>query len=527
MLDSMRWPAVLPPFVACLPLLVACGAKGDAESQTADSEAGTGSGGDAEEEATAGTWEPELARGIHITEVEANQGTRVEIALADQWVDGTERRTFLANGRDTLIRVHFDLDEEWIPREIEARLNVQHADGTRESYSHAFMVEVPSDPRWLDHTFFWGLVADEGQTEPGTKFQVELWETGPGGEALEPGLNVSPDQPNWVGFESDRMEMNVMFVPIVYMGTEPEITDDDRAFIIDRIHEHNPLQIVHTEFHDPYAHTTTLDDISDLLSVMNALQTAEGNNNGNVYYSALLDYCVESDGGGCGTGVARLGETSPFSSDLVNVIYWRGLEDTANTIVHEIGHNQALRHVACPNPGQDAANPDPTYPHPDGETMNRGFGVRTFRLYDDDDYDYMSYCEPSWVSDWTWAKTFFRIQVMTEWEHGSGFAAPPTQPLLRGQVSPDGRNVWWIEEGALDKERISGHRRVTFDLDGDKVAQLAVVQPISDSEVVWVSTPLPANFERVRGIRYESEDLSVAIDPTQLDIRRLLSTSPS
>ena len=28
----------------------------------------------------------------------------------------------------------------------------------------------------------------------------------------------------------------------------------------------------------------------------------------------------------------------------------------------------------------------------------------------------MSYCEPSWVSDWTWDKTFVRIETLSSWD---------------------------------------------------------------------------------------------------------------
>ena len=77
-----------------------------------------------------------------------------------------------------------------------------------------------------------------------------------------------------------------------------------------------------------------------------------------------------------------------------------GLSDS-RIYTHEIGHNMDLEHADC----GDAGGPDPNYPYGDGSIGIWGYDFEAEALVDPADHkDFMSYCNPAWVSDYHFAK---------------------------------------------------------------------------------------------------------------------------
>ncbi len=123
----------------------------------------------------------------------------------------------------------------------------------------------------------------------------------------------------------------------------------------------------------------------------------------NEYYYALLD--VECSGG-CIAGLGWIG----YYKAAVGWTGWNSAHDGASeTHAHEVGHNHGREHA----PGCNAASPDPNYPYTDGNgkapignagAPNYGFdvyGSQTIYPYTQY-YDIMGYCDPVWISDYTY-----------------------------------------------------------------------------------------------------------------------------
>ena len=75
---------------------------------------------------------------------------------------------------------------------------------------------------------------------------------------------------------------------------------------------------------------------------------------------------------------------------------------------HEIGHNLGMSHAPCGNP----ADPDPNFPYADGTVGQYGFDVNGQTVADKTQPDIMSYCDPEWVSDYTY-KMWYADQMAT------------------------------------------------------------------------------------------------------------------
>jgi hypothetical protein len=493
--------------------LPACGGEEAGSSDTTTGgEVGTGEG--TAESGDAGAWEPIPARGVSIVKIATNQGTEVEISENGVWVDGANRRTFITRDRDTLIRVFVDVDEGWQEREIEARVKLILPDSTEMTLSQVINVRQDSgEGQFLDRTFYVGLIADEGLVKPGTQFQVELWEVGPGGEAYEEGRWQSPEAgPAFIGIQDETMEMNVMFVPIIWQGSPPNMSDEDRQWVIDRIDEHNPVQRVNVQWHDAIPYTGPLDELSELLPVMSQLRSSEGNSFSNIYYSAL----VETGQGGVGgaAGVAWL-TTDDIGEDRVNANVWWMRDYAADTIVHEIGHNQGLRHVRCPEESEVPSNSNSGYPHADGSIGVPGFEIRHFRLHPPDYRDYMSYCANSWVSDWTWGTTYARVRTLTSWNA----YVQPKPTVLKGQIYPGGRTQWWTVDGTVEAEQLSGNHRITLNLDSGTIDAPVATGMLSDDATQWVATQLPdeVDLSGLRSVHYQGLGVSATVPRDEIE----------
>ncbi len=114
---------------ACVLLTVtfcACGDDGALAEAGDESSTGAASTG----EPTTGEPEPEpepfvaipARGGIKIAKVEANPGVAVPIGKDGGEVGGPDRNAFIPRERDSLVRVYVDVPDDWVERELEARL---------------------------------------------------------------------------------------------------------------------------------------------------------------------------------------------------------------------------------------------------------------------------------------------------------------------------------------------------------------------------------------------------------------------
>ena len=508
----VRSPQLVPLAFACL-LSSGCG--DDQVAADGDDTAGETAGdGDGDNEAGDGDGEPipegVPARGIHITEVEANQGTAVLIGKDGEWVGAEGRNAFMIRDRDTLIRTQHVVDDGWIPRDITGVLHLRDAEGNELTpRSRTFFVDGPSDPRNLTTNFFFSILAEEAQ--PGLSYWVELIDaSGVDTGDLEAGTNVTPAGYELIGYELTQLEMKIMLVPIHYTWIDPptlvEPTEEDLQLVHDDLLQMNPLQTVTLELHEPYEYDSRITNLGQLLSPMSALRGNE-QPEPNVYYHALVD--VRGPGVNMVAGIANLaGDTKSEASSRVAATVWFKQNDqppagSSGTLVHEIGHNQGLAHVFCPNDAIGAANPDPNYPHEDGLIGVFGFGIRNFRLFTPTgSHDYMTYCSNAWASDWTWNKTYRRIRTLTSWDYEGG-AAPENVPLLVGTLFADGSEDWWVLMGpAPEREAMGAEHRIAVATGGEVVEELyTAVTWLSDDETRMVVAPLPVEVGEIEGIQ--------------------------
>jgi hypothetical protein len=461
--------------------------------------------------------------GIAVSLVEANSGVAIPIGQDGAWVGPEGRNAPLPKGRDTAVRVYVEVDEAtWVQRDIEARLSIHLPDDTVETMSVITTVAGNSSTTSLQSGFLFGVLGE--QMVPGVRYQVELYEAGTGWEELpevaEP--PSAPAEPEFLGVEDTELAMKVVLVPVNYSG--PGCSEDVEADAEtlqryeDAMYQQNPLETLEIAWGEPYVvDDLDLSDPNDFFTLLGRAQQHRASQTPapNVYYYLLFDNCGSciGDGGGCLLGVAPGQPDDSMASASLRVAigtqFLGSNEVGMDTFVHEIGHTQGRAHIACP--GAAAAGPDPTYPYAGGEIGVWGFGVRDFQVRNATTHtDYMSYCSPTWVSDWQWNATYDRIRTLTSWD-AADVGMPEDQAVLVGSVDPTtGQAQWWTDRGGISAAS-EGHT-LRF-LAGDAVLEVAAVEVDAWSEGAGftVRAPLPAGFDaEVTAIEYRGPERSYA-----------------
>ena len=498
------------------------------DATVADGEAGESLGGDTDE-LPADLGGP--AVGIRIVRVEVNQGVGVELVRDGEPVPLEQRSATPIRDRDTLVRLDHELvdPDAWVARELVGVLHIQPPDGPERIRTRTLLIDADSEPRQLTSGFYFSLLAEEAR--PGTAIWIELREA----DASFDAAALPPGAPNTplldVGLSEASLALRVVLVPVRYEHLdpprEPDIDAADLAMFHDYLLQQNPVQTVELSVREqPIVRAEALTNLGSLLGPTREAKLADAAP-ANVYYHALVD--VGGPSVSQVAGIALLTDASKEASPdrVAATVYYKRIvepdedaEDqtptvyppssSARTFVHEVGHNQGLPHIACPN--ANAANPDLEYPHADGKIGVFGFGIRDFHLYTPSAaHDYMTYCGNSWVSDWTWTKTLARIETLTSWDFEApgvglegleaGAQAGP-QPVLVGILGADGFEEWSLSLGrapALDPAATSETLEVGY-VRGDRVERVrARIDRLSDDATVMVTAPLPG-FDQTDGL---------------------------
>jgi hypothetical protein len=172
----------------------------------------------------------------------------------------------------------------------------------------------------------------------------------------------------------------------------------------------------------------------ELLSELMALHFMEDREGNRNYYGVVNSYTAHGCGIGCITGIGYLGAYNAYHT----AAGWSGWTDgssvAAETMVHELGHNFGRGHVNCS--GRES-NPDANYPYPGGAIGQYGLDLASGQLYDPHHYaDFMSYCDPTWTSDYTyWNIYHYRHSMAVQSPEP---AAPEQAVFVSGVISPDG-----------------------------------------------------------------------------------------
>lgn len=218
--------------------------------------------------------------------------------------------------------------------------------------------------------------------QPGLEMVIEI---DPGG-TLDPALDVVTRIP-----ETGRLAVDVRAMPVLNLTLIPLLSaEQPQQRVVDLVKEvaadpdgHEllsatrlllPVTGLSVKEHAPV--TTSTNNSSRLLGELNAIRTMEG---GTGHYLGLMARFEDQAGRAYRPGRISVAVPQP------------------TTIAHELGHNMSLAHAPCGNPD----DLDHSFPYVGGRIGAWGFDSRGGgTLISPGRRDLMSYCNPSWISDY-------------------------------------------------------------------------------------------------------------------------------
>lgn len=370
-------------------------------------------------------------RDVTLAEVAAYQTIKISLAKNGTAVPMGERASGIAQHRPTMFRFAVTTGAGFVPRELSARVTVTNGNdedqyfskqmiaktSTEEDSASTFQVFVPAD-RVLAGTKYRVEVVECGTTAPGTPPTGGAPTTPAGGSVMTsaPASGAPSTKFPATGDAElgavDTGKLRITILPIRSNNMVPDTSDKALDVYRQYILAIYPLAKVEFMIGDelPGGSNGRSVNWNSMIEQIRA-KRAEDAPDDDIYYYGMLrptetfrEYCMR----GCTAGVGYVGSaTQPATRVAMGIGYADGF--SAITMAHEVAHNHGRNHAPCPQNG-GIQGVDRNYPYPGAQTGVWGFDSRSKKLMSPtENTDLMGYCDPKWISDYTYDGLFTRL----------------------------------------------------------------------------------------------------------------------
>jgi hypothetical protein len=418
------------------------GAGNGAGGGTTGAEASTGAGAGASTSAGAGGQGTTMvaAQGVTITQIAVYQGVKRSLMGGSPSPSGVT--VPVVAGREALFRVFVQTDGTYDKSPVTAHLILGQGATPLEVVGTA---SAASSDASLGSTFNFDV---PGATMvPGLTYRVEL--TMPPSHSK--GGNAAASYPasgfTSLNVQSSGASLKVALIPISY-GADgsnrlPSTSASQLQGYRDAFNSTYPIPQVDLTVAAPMQWNNAVDPNGngwgELLDALANYRIQKGAP-ADLYYFGIFEpdtsinnYC----GGGCVAGLGMVGgATDTYSRAAIGL----GFPEPGafTTAIHEIGHTQGRNHAPCGG----AQGVDPSFPYGNGGIGVWGYDLVHKKLISPSQAsDMMGYCDPNWISDYTYKAIFDRIKIVN---HAEIFypAAVLDRVYERAHVDGQGKLTW-------------------------------------------------------------------------------------
>lgn len=390
----------------------------------------------------------------------------VEVTLMRNGEEIAERNAPVVANRDALMRVHFYRPSGWASRVVQAFLEIESS-----TYSGALTDEMTVSQNSSDATLASSFNFDipAAYLSGDVTYRVYLMD----GDVME--TSWPEDGTAEMGEESAGDNLEIVLVPIEYnadgTGRVPDTSADQVELYREYFERFYPLPEGGVDISvgtpmptntEVLANGTGWEELVVEVMYHRYYQYAEPHQ----YYfglfepdSSLRGYCGLF---GCTLGIGFVPPEPGYYNGAMSVAIGLGYtgEDSAATMVHEVGHNHGREHAPCDIPGET----DPNYPYTGGGIGVWGYDVASGDLKDPAVYtDFMGYCyDAVWTSDYTYDGIFDWMVATNRLKRAPTGPKETWQTLtinLRGEIAA-GQSIAASDPGTGKKRKVA-----LYDLD--------------------------------------------------------------
>ena len=337
------------------------------------------------------------ADGVALTSVDLYQGIRRPLVAGGALV--TSDIPIVA-GKDAMVRLFYATSSGYDGQPVTARFSVNNGPAIEQTVA---ITGTSSQPQ-LGSTI--NLALPGATLTPGATFKVELLQpsessSGSNGEAAFPSDGGTAP----LAVQQGGVKLKITLVPVSNNGTLPDTSSAQVQAYQTLFAEQYPVAAVAISVRSQaYTFNGDLSSYNGWTALLDEITTLRGQDGvpADVYY-----YGIHA---GPDTGLLGLGwvaSPNDVTSRAAIGVGWTG-NTAPETAIHEVGHNHGRQHSPCGVAG------DANFPHPGAGIGVWGFSPSQNALFSPSTHkDFMSYCQPRWVSDWTFQALFTRLKQVS------------------------------------------------------------------------------------------------------------------
>ncbi len=411
------------------------------------------------------------AKGIGIGNIYINQGIQSELVVNSSFIPAGQRTAVLIGGRGGVIQAFWTIENNFSPREIEARLTIVDAIGQVSTFSNTKSISSSSTNSLgsLDNSFSFVL---EGSEFPGNaSFSIGFFEKAGNGTGSDMGHRFPASGYQPFDVDGSDITMNMVFVTSAECTQPLLFTDELKAHLTSLIYNYFPISTLNIDFREqPVADLYCTPQSYSRIANLRLIEAPDPS----TFYVKLISH----NQWGYSSGGVTPDPKHPSDIDYNRVcsagsINAGGLDDF-NTVPHEVGHMLGRWHPyevgSSGRPSWDEVD----YPYPSpyllpqwGYGVIGGRGLVPVSQYQQSNadmkgqffepnklnYGVMTTKIPKWTPAFTYNRSFMVLQDINAWSAASPHSINKysQQNLsLQGYLEMDGHWSWRIIEGGVD-----------------------------------------------------------------------------
>lgn len=386
---------------------------------------------------------PSLAEAVYVDDLAVYQAVKVSIVSEGE---RAKPNAPVIAGRPALVRAHAKAATRGTrPASLEAELTVRAEGRPDVVVRDRAKALVERDDGDLDTTFDFELAEDT--VTSGATLSLTLTDAATGATLTYP---TEEEEPLALGARADAPSLRIKFVPIRYDAAGGRLPDLDASTVEQyraSLYKMYPAAKVDLDVRAPLPWASRVegsgegwDELLDAVIDQRYADRAPDD----VYYVGIFtpaasagEYCRN----GCVMGVAPAAGLREVGLRVAMIVGYPG-EYAEATLAQELAHAMGREHAPCGGAG----GPDRKYPYARGGIGVWGYDLLTKDLIDPDGRarDFMGYCQPVWVSDYTFRGLYERMTAVEKTKRPeaqpsveSGTSGSERLPTIR--VTRDGR----------------------------------------------------------------------------------------
>jgi hypothetical protein len=431
------------------------------------------------------------AQGVSIGQIALYQGVK-RVLMQDG--SAPSSKVPVVAERQALVRVFATTDDTYDGSPVTARLEL--GDGAPIEVQQVIQ-GTPSDGA-LESTINFDVPA--AAMVPGMTYRVDLLQPPAHSKGDNPGASYPASGSSPIPAEATGKSLKIKLVPVNYGADGSNRKPDTSAGQLQAYKSHffklYPVAEVEILLHAPvgwsYDVAPNGNGWGELLDeIANLRQTDKAPDD--VYYYGIFSPASDVGqfcSGGCVAGLGMIGSPSDTYARAAIGLGFPG-DIATETAVHEIGHAHGRQHSPCGG----AQGTDPAYPYSGASIGVWGYDLVDKQLLSPQkNTDVMGYCQPIWISDFTYKALFDRVKIVN---NASIFYPPEVldRTYQRARVDGEGQ-LTWMSDARLHAPPMAEPLTITVQTAlGDEVvdAQLYPYDHLPGGVLVW---PQPKSATR-------------------------------